>query len=57
MAAEDQAQENQAQGDATVQRLSKTRRPVIQMVASAVFGAVMGATAAGMIAENLPKKV
>jgi hypothetical protein len=55
MAAEDQAQKDQARGDAAVQRLSKTRRPVIQIVASGVIGTVMAATAAGLIIDQLPK--
>src|SRR5262245_21039277 len=57
MAAEDQQQKDQARGDAAVQRLSKTRRPVIQIVASGVVGTVMAAGAAGLIIDQLPKTV
>jgi hypothetical protein len=58
MAAEDQAQKDQARGEAAVQRLSKeTPRPVIQMVASGVVGTVMAAGAAGLIINQLRKTV
>jgi hypothetical protein len=58
MAAEDQAQKDQARGEAAVQRLSKeTPRPVIQIVASGVVGTVMAAGAAGLIINQLPKTV
>jgi hypothetical protein len=57
MAAEDQAQKDQAPGDAAVQRPSTTRRPVIQIVASGVVGTVVAATAAGLIIDQLPKTV
>jgi DNA-directed RNA polymerase subunit RPC12/RpoP len=57
MAAEDQAQKDQARGDAAVQRLPKTRRPVIQIVASGVVGTVMAAGAAGLIIDQLPRTV
>ncbi len=51
----DRAREDRVQDD--VQRLSKTRRPVIQVVASGVVGTVIAAAAAGLIVDQLPKTV
>ena len=56
MATKDQALEDH-QGDGVAHRLRKTRTPVIQMLASGVFGTVMAATGTGLIVDHLPKTI